>query len=94
MVENNYDILGVSTNASKQQIRIAFRELALKHHSDRGGHDDYFIKIKQAFEDLKSGKNFQIHLKRRKKNPSFSGEQTKKKKNAKTLYYQMTLQTK
>ena len=56
MRENNYDILGVPSGASKTQIRIAFRELALKHHSDRGGHDEYFIKIKQAFEDLKSGK--------------------------------------
>ena len=39
MVESNYDILGVASGASKTQIRIAFRELALKHHSDRGGHD-------------------------------------------------------
>ena len=54
MRENNYDILGVPSGASKTQIRIAFRELALKHHSDRGGHDEYFIKIKQAFDDLKS----------------------------------------
>ena len=58
MAESNYDILGISLGASKQQIRIAFRELALKHHSDRGGHDEYFIKIKQAFEDLKTGKKF------------------------------------
>ena len=36
MAESNYDILGISLGASKQQIRIAFRELALKHHSDRG----------------------------------------------------------
>ena len=70
MVESNYDILGVSTSASKQQIRIAFRELALKHHSDRGGHDDYFIKIKQAFEDLKTGKKF----------PDSSEEKEKKSK--------------
>ena len=58
MVKSNYEILGISDNASKAQIRIAFRELALKHHSDRGGHDEYFIKIKQAFEDLKAGKKF------------------------------------
>nr|AIE96092.1 heat shock protein DnaJ domain-containing protein [uncultured marine thaumarchaeote AD1000_72_F04] len=83
MVESNYDILGVSTNASKQQIRIAFRELALKHHSDRGGHDDYFIKIKQAFEDLKTGKKFPDSSEEKEKNPSFSGEQMKKKKTQK-----------
>ena len=58
MVESNYQILGLKSNASRQEIRSAFRELALKHHSDRGGHDESFIKIKQAFEDLKVGKKF------------------------------------
>ena len=58
MVESNYQILGLKSNASRQEIRSAFRELALKHHSDRGGHDESFIKIKQAFEDLKAGKKF------------------------------------
>ena len=58
MVESNYQILGLKNNASRQEIRSAFRELALKHHSDRGGHDESFIKIKQAFEDLKVGKKF------------------------------------
>ena len=58
MTQSNYEILGISDGSSRDQIRIAFRELALKHHSDRGGHDEYFIKIKQAFEDLKTGKKF------------------------------------
>ena len=58
MVESNYQILGLKNNASRHEIRSAFRELALKHHSDRGGHDESFIKIKQAFEDLKAGKKF------------------------------------
>nr|AIF15542.1 heat shock protein DnaJ domain-containing protein [uncultured marine thaumarchaeote KM3_70_E10] len=94
MVENNYDILGVSTNASKQQIRIAFRELALKHHSDRGGHDDYFIKIKQAFEDLKTGKKFPDSSEEKEKKSKFFWGTDEEEKNEKTLYYQMTLQTK
>ena len=84
MVENNYDILGVSTNASKQQIRIAFRELALKHHSDRGGHDVYFIKIKQAFEDLKTGKKFPDSSEEKEKKSKFfwgTDEEEKKRKN-------------
>ena len=58
MPESNYQILGLKDGASRQEIREAFRELALKHHSDRGGKDDSFIKIKQAFEDLKKGKKF------------------------------------
>ena len=94
MRENNYDILGVPSGASKTQIRIAFRELALKHHSDRGGHDEYFIKIKQAFEDLKSGKKFPDSPEEREKSQNSFGEQMKKKKSEKTLYCQMMLHKK
>ena len=84
MRENNYDILGVPSGASKTQIRIAFRELALKHHSDRGGHDEYFIKIKQAFEDLKAGKKFPDSPEEREKKSKFfwgTDEEEKKRKN-------------
>ena len=84
MAESNYDILGISLGASKQQIRIAFRELALKHHSDRGGHDEYFIKIKQAFEDLKTGKKFPDSPEEREKKSKFfwgTDEEEKKRKN-------------
>ena len=58
MVESNYQVLGLKDGATRQEIRAAFRLLALKHHSDRGGKDNSFIKIKQAFEDLKAGKKF------------------------------------
>ena len=58
MAQSNYDILGIPDGSSMQRIRIAFRELVLKNHSDRGGHDESFILIKQAFEDLKAGKKF------------------------------------
>ena len=84
MAESNYDILGVPSGASKTQIRIAFRELALKHHSDRGGHDEYFIKIKQAFEDLKTGKKFPDSPEEREKKSKFfwgTDEEEKKRKN-------------
>ena len=32
--------------------------LALQFHSDRGGENEQFIKIKQAYEDLKIGKKY------------------------------------
>ena len=94
MVKSNYEILGISDGASKSQIRIAFRELALKHHSDRGGHDEHFIKIKQAFEDLKTGKNFQIHKRSVKGSLSFFGVLTKKRRSEKILSFQMMWQEK
>ena len=58
MVESNYDILGVSDGSSRVEIRSAFRKLVLEHHSDRGGDDEQFKRIKQAFDDLKIGKKY------------------------------------
>ena len=58
MVENNYDILGIMEGSTEKEIRDAFRRLALQFHSDRGGENQQFIKIKQAYEDLKIGKKY------------------------------------
>lgn len=58
MVESNYDILGITEGSTEKEIRNAFRRLALCYHSDRGGENVQFIKIKQAYEDLKIGKKY------------------------------------
>jgi curved DNA-binding protein CbpA len=58
MVESNYDILGILEGSTEKEIRDAFRRLALRYHSDKGGENDQFIKIKQAYEDLKIGKKY------------------------------------
>jgi curved DNA-binding protein CbpA len=58
MVENNYDILGIIEGSTEKEIRDGFRRLALQFHSDRGGENEQFIKIKQAYEDLKIGKKY------------------------------------
>ena len=58
MVQSNYEILKVREDATRIEIRDAFRKLVLEHHSDRGGDDEQFKKIKQAFDDLKLGKKY------------------------------------
>ncbi len=58
MVESNYDILAIVEGSTEKEIRDAFRRLALQYHSDRGGENEQFIKIKQAYEDLKIGKKY------------------------------------
>ena len=58
MVESNYDILGIVEGTTEKEIRDAFRRLALQFHSDRGGENEQFIKVKQAYEDLKIGKKY------------------------------------
>ncbi|MBA4461254.1 MAG: DnaJ domain-containing protein [Nitrosopumilaceae archaeon] len=58
MVESNYDILGIVEGSTEKEIRDGFRRLALQFHSDKGGDNEQFIKIKQAYEDLKIGKKY------------------------------------
>jgi len=50
--ENYYQILGVNENASQEDIKKAYRKLAMGHHPDKGGSDDMFKKINEAYETL------------------------------------------
>lgn len=53
MAENYYEILGVSTSSSIDEIKIAFRKLALLYHPDKNPETkDFFVKILQAYEVL------------------------------------------
>lgn len=75
MTETNFDILGISENSSRKEIQEAFRKLALQHHSDRGGSEEYFKKIKQAYEDLKIGKKYpDTDTEKKRKSKVFSGD--------------------
>ncbi len=53
MTLNPYKILGISKNATLEEIRTAFRSLAKKHHPDKGGSESKIIEINQAWEILK-----------------------------------------
>ena len=59
MPKSNYEILGISEGADEEEIRRAFRRLALMHHSDRGGGDEQFKEIKRAYDDLRAGRKRQ-----------------------------------
>ena len=71
MVESNYDILKVQERASKKEIRRAYRNLVLKLHSDRGGDDEQFKRIKRAYEDLQIGKKYPDTADERKEKAKF-----------------------
>lgn len=50
---NYYDVLGVPEHATQDEIKKAYRKLALQYHPDRNsGHDDKFKEVAQAYETL------------------------------------------
>lgn len=53
-MKNYYDILGVPEDASNDQIKKAFKEIAKKEHPDRGGDESKFKEANEAYDTLKS----------------------------------------
>ena len=54
-MKNYYLILEVKPEASQDEIKKAFRRLALIHHPDKGGDENKFKEINEAYAIL-SGK--------------------------------------
>jgi len=48
-----YEQLGVKRNATQDEIKQAYRKLAMKHHPDRGGDQIRFQHINEAYDALK-----------------------------------------
>ena len=51
-----YDILGVKRSASQDEIKAAFHKLAAKYHPDRGGDEEKFKEISEAYNTLSDEK--------------------------------------
>lgn len=68
--ENFYDVLGVNENSTQEEIKKAYRKLAIEHHPDKGGSEDKFKKISQAYDTL-GDESKRSDYDNRRKNPFF-----------------------
>lgn len=49
---NYYNTLGIQQTASEDEIKTAYRKMAMKHHPDRGGNEQKFKQIEEAYRIL------------------------------------------
>jgi molecular chaperone DnaJ len=67
-MENYYDILGVTETSTPDEIKKSYRKLAMEHHPDKGGNEDKFKKISEAYDTL-SDDNKRAQYDNNRKNP-------------------------
>lgn len=56
-----YSTLGINKNASDDEIRKAYKSKSMKHHPDRGGNEEEFKKINEAYQTLKDPQKKQMY---------------------------------
>ena len=47
-----YDLLEITRDATQEEIKKAYRKMAVKHHPDKGGDEEIFKKVSEAYTVL------------------------------------------
>eukprot|EP00540_Astrosyne_radiata_P003806 CAMPEP_0116832054 /NCGR_PEP_ID=MMETSP0418-20121206/5680_1 /TAXON_ID=1158023 /ORGANISM="Astrosyne radiata, Strain 13vi08-1A" /LENGTH=479 /DNA_ID=CAMNT_0004461375 /DNA_START=574 /DNA_END=2013 /DNA_ORIENTATION=- len=58
-IEAAYQTLGVSPDATDQEVNKAYRRLAREHHPDRGGEQGDFVTVSMAMEIIRAARSIQ-----------------------------------
>lgn len=72
-MENYYEILGVTENATQEEIKKAYRKKAIEHHPDKGGSEELFKNIAKAYDTL-GDENKRKEYDNKKNNPNPFGD--------------------
>lgn len=56
-LSNPYDILGIDSTASDADVKKAYRDLARKAHPDKGGTEEEFKQINEAYTQIMKGED-------------------------------------
>lgn len=56
-LDDAYAVLGLGRDASDERVRSRFRELALRHHPDRGGSNGEFVRTHWAYKTITGDRN-------------------------------------
>jgi len=49
---NSHEILQIYPPVTEEEVKSAYRKLCLVHHPDKGGKNDDFIKLNNAYQEL------------------------------------------
>jgi curved DNA-binding protein CbpA len=104
--ENYYQLLNVTETASQQEIKSAFRKLALRHHPDKNKNSpesaSYFKVLHNAYEvltDKDRKKQYDLFLRARRgqdgktrdRSPGYTSPEPKRENSIQNLYSQLNM---